>query len=40
MEPFHTCKITILKTLYHQDLVEEYRRPDISKGPSCFLGRR
>ena len=37
MNPFPTCKITVLKTLYHQDLVEEYRRPDIRKGPCPFF---
>jgi len=37
MSYFPTCKITILKTLYHQDLAEEYRRPDVHKGPCPFF---
>jgi uncharacterized repeat protein (TIGR04076 family) len=37
MPPFPTCKITVLKTLYHQDLAEEYRRPDVHKGPCPFF---
>lgn len=37
MNPFPTCKITVLKTLYFEDLVEEYRRPDIRKGPCPFF---
>ena len=37
MKPFPTCKITVLKTLYHQDLAEEYRRPDVHKGPCPFF---
>lgn len=31
------CKITVLKTLYHQDLEEEYRRPEVDKGPCKFF---
>lgn len=31
------CRITVLKTLYHQDLAEEYRRPDVHKGPCPFF---
>jgi len=37
MNPFPTCKITVLKTLRFQDLEEEYRRPDIRKGPCSFF---
>jgi uncharacterized repeat protein (TIGR04076 family) len=37
MNPFPTCKITVLKTLYHPDLAEEYRRPDVPKGPCPFF---
>ena len=37
MSPFPTCKITVLKTLYHQDLADEYRRPDIHQGPCPFF---
>jgi len=37
MPPFPTCKITVLKTLYHPDLAEEYRRPDVPKGPCPFM---
>ena len=33
MAHFPTCKIKVLKTLYHQDLAEKYRRPDVPKGP-------
>jgi len=33
MPAFPSCKITVLKTLYHPDLAEEYRRPDVHKGP-------
>lgn len=33
MRRFPTCKITVLKTLYHADLAEEYRRPDVHRGP-------
>ncbi len=29
MSRFPTCKINVPKTLYHQDLVEAYRRPDV-----------
>ena len=36
MQPFPTCKITVLKTLYHPDLDVEYRRPDVHHGP-CHL---
>lgn len=36
MQRFPTCKITVLKTLYHQDLAEEYRRPELHRGP-CHL---
>ena len=36
MSQFPTCKITVLKTLYHADLAEEYRRPDVRKGP-CHM---
>jgi uncharacterized repeat protein (TIGR04076 family) len=32
-----SCRITVLKTLYHQDLAEEYRRPDVHKGPCPFF---
>lgn len=37
MNPFPTCKITVLKTLHHPDLEEEYRRPDVRKGPCTFF---
>jgi uncharacterized repeat protein (TIGR04076 family) len=37
MPQFPTCKITVLKTLYHQDLVEEYRHPFLHKGPCKFF---
>ncbi len=37
MPPFPTCKITVLKTLYHQDLAEEYRRPGLRTGPCHFF---
>ncbi len=31
-----TCKITVLKTMFNQDLAEEYRRPDIHDGPCPY----
>lgn len=34
---FPTCKVTVLRTLYHSDLAEEYRRPDVHKGPCPFF---
>ena len=37
MNPFPTCKITVLKRLYHADLVEQYRRPDVRNGPCDFF---
>jgi len=37
MPRFPTCKITVLKTLYHQDLAEEYRHAHIHKGPCPFF---
>lgn len=33
MPAFPTCKIAVLKTLFHQDLADEYRHPDDHKGP-------
>jgi len=30
-EPVPTCDITVLKTLQHPDLEEEYRHPEIRK---------
>jgi uncharacterized repeat protein (TIGR04076 family) len=37
MPQFPKCKITVLKTLYHQELAEEYRRNDVHKGPCPFF---
>ncbi len=37
MPPFPTCKITVLKTLFNQDLAEEYRRSDVRKEPCPFF---
>jgi uncharacterized repeat protein (TIGR04076 family) len=37
MSSFPTCKITVLKTLYHEDLADEYRREDVHKGPCPFF---
>ena len=37
MSPFPTCKITVLKTLYHEDLAEEYRHPYLDNGPCKFF---
>ena len=37
MPPFPTCKITVLKTNYFEDLAEEYRRPDVHQGPCPFF---
>ena len=34
---FQTCKVTVLRKLYHSDLAEEYRRPDVYKGPCPFF---
>jgi uncharacterized repeat protein (TIGR04076 family) len=34
---FPTCKITVLKTLYHADLARKYRRPEIHQGPCPFF---
>ena len=31
------CKITVLRTMYNQDLAEQYRRPDIHRGPCPFF---
>ena len=33
---FPNCKITVMKTLYHEDLAEAYRHPAAHKGP-CHL---
>jgi len=30
------CRITVPKTMLHQDLAEEYRRPDMSISPCTF----
>ena len=27
------CKITVLKTMFNQDLADEYRRPELHQGP-------
>jgi len=37
MDRFPTCQITVLKTLYHEDLAETYRRTDVHKGPCPFF---
>ncbi len=37
MSQIPTCKITVLKTLYHQDLAEEYRRDGLRQGPCHFF---
>lgn len=37
MNRFPTCRITVLKTLYHEDLAAEFRRPDVPKGPCPFF---
>jgi uncharacterized repeat protein (TIGR04076 family) len=37
MPPFPSCKITVLKTLYNEEIAEEYRRPDVHKGPCPFF---
>jgi len=31
-----TCKITVLKLAYHPELAEQYRRPDIHRGPCPY----
>jgi uncharacterized repeat protein (TIGR04076 family) len=33
MPRFPTVKITVLKTLFHQDLADQYRRADVHYGP-------
>jgi uncharacterized repeat protein (TIGR04076 family) len=35
--PFPTCKITILRRLYDQELAEEYRHPEVDRGPCKFF---
>jgi uncharacterized repeat protein (TIGR04076 family) len=37
MPPFPTCKITVLKTMYNEELDETYRRPDVHHGPCPFF---
>jgi uncharacterized repeat protein (TIGR04076 family) len=32
-----TCKITVLKKMFNQDLADEYRRPDIHRGPCPYF---
>jgi hypothetical protein len=34
---FPTVQITVLKRLYHAELAETYRRPDVPKGPCPFF---
>jgi uncharacterized repeat protein (TIGR04076 family) len=35
--PWSPCRITVLKTMFNQDLAEQYRRPDIHVGPCPFF---
>jgi len=37
VNPFPTCKITVLKTLYHPELAEQYRREDVHQGPCPYF---
>ena len=37
MTGFPTVRITVLKTLFHEDLADEYRRPDVHYGPCPFF---
>ena len=37
MHQFPRCKISVLKTLYNEDLAEEYRRPGVRSGPCHFF---
>ena len=37
MSTFPTCKITVLKTLYHEDLSKEYRHPHVDHGSCKFF---
>lgn len=37
MNRFPTCKITVLKRLYNEDLDAEYRREDVRHGPCHFF---
>lgn len=32
-----SCRITLLKKLFHRDLAEEYRRPGVHHGPCPFF---
>lgn len=31
-----SCKITVLKTMFNEDLADEYRRPDVPMGPCPY----
>ncbi len=37
MPPFPTCKITVLKTMYNEDLSKTYRHPYLEHGPCKFF---
>ena len=37
MPTFPTCKITVLKTMFNQDLADEYRLPYLPSGPCKFF---
>jgi uncharacterized repeat protein (TIGR04076 family) len=37
MAQWPQVKITVLKTLFHADLADEYRRPDVHRGPCPFF---
>jgi len=35
--PWSPCKITVLKTMYNEDLADQYRRPDVHRGPCPYF---
>ena len=37
MPTFPTCKITVLKRMFNQDLADEYRLPHLPSGPCKFF---
>jgi uncharacterized repeat protein (TIGR04076 family) len=37
MSRFPKCRITVLKKMYNPELAEEFRRPDVPKGPCPFF---
>ncbi|MFL7807366.1 MAG: TIGR04076 family protein [Anaerolineae bacterium] len=35
--PWSPCKITVLKTMYNEELADQYRRPDVHRGPCPYF---